>query len=198
MKNSSKTDGCAQQVPRLAVRVANGVFILCFLYSIYSATHAVVKIYNNPDSATPPISYICLLIFLFVATLFAFALRRLNDGIKVNLSVLIMTTSISVYAFEICLDYRKYVTNDPVNRHNDRITIAKKMGVYFDSRTKVEVINDLKGKGVNAYPGISPTGLWSNHLVRNGLDAADGKIFQLGGVANITTVYGNEGGHWMV
>ena len=69
-----------------------------------------------------------------------------------------------------------------------RIEAAAEAGVEFDTRNKLEVVKDLRSKGLRTYPSY-------HSLV--GLDRT-GAILPLGGVANVTTVLDNENGKYVV
>ncbi len=68
------------------------------------------------------------------------------------------------------------------------------MGVSYDKRTKMEVIDDLRDSGVDAYPSVALEYL----IGSNGLTSNKGRIYPLGGISNKTTVYCNEGGFWSI
>ncbi len=63
-----------------------------------------------------------------------------------------------------------------------------------DARTKIQVIQDLNEAGVEAYPVVAPTS-----FLQEGLETKGGTlIFPLGGIANVTTVYCNVSGEWVI
>lgn len=79
-------------------------------------------------------------------------------------------------------------------------TAASNAGRAFDTRSKAEVIADLRDGGKKAYPSVMPK-LLGGHLAQAGTDtlAFDGvSLLPLGGIASVTTVYCNEGGDWMI
>ena len=69
-----------------------------------------------------------------------------------------------------------------------RQAIAVHMGVDFDKRTKLEVINDLINNGVDAVPVIRP---------RDVLKIGE-KLLPLGGISKVVSVGENENGRRMV
>jgi len=164
MKNKPK------EPPRIAVKFANMVFVLGILYSVLLIVYAIYKIYNPPGPVSPAFYIISILSCGVFATLFGFGLKRLNNNLKVNLSVLFFTIGIAVYGFEIYLESR------------------------YDTRTKMEVLDDLRDSGVEAYPNIVPGYLINS----NGLTTKKGRIYPLGTISNSTTILGNESGYYPI
>ena len=76
----------------------------------------------------------------------------------------------------------------------NRATVATKLGIEFDQRTRLEVIKDLKAEGVEAVPPVIP-----QYLIDKGGIHQDGTIlFPLGGISKKTTVGKNEGGKYSI
>ena len=183
MKNKPK------EPPRIAVKFANMVFVLGILYSILLVVYAIYKIYNPSEPVSPAFYIISILSCGVFATLFGFGLKRLSNNLKVNLSILFFTIGITVYGFETYLEFSK---------KTQREIIAKQMGVPYDTRTKMEVLDDLRDSGVEAYPNIHPYVLLGDITTKNGLSTRDGMIFPLSGISNKLMVQSNENGYWMM
>jgi hypothetical protein len=107
---------------------------------------------------------------------FGFGLRFKID-LKVNLSVILVTTVITVYGFETFF-----------REKNIREVKAKQIGVSYDTRTTIEVLDDLTDLGIKAFPNIIP----GAHLTDNGT------IYNFGGISNITTIFINESGYYPI
>ena len=109
MKNNSKKADRIQDPPEFAVKFANVVFVLGLLFSILIIIYAIYRIYNPiydfnlGNIRIQKFHFIYILIGGISATLFGLGLR-LKNSLKVNLSLLIFTTGISVYAFETYLE----------------------------------------------------------------------------------------------
>jgi hypothetical protein len=71
-------------------------------------------------------------------------------------------------------------------------TTAKKAGIAYDGRTRLEVLADLHRKGVIAWPPFYPYLLLNSPLKVGGED-----VLPLGSLANARTVCCNEGGHYL-
>ena len=72
---------------------------------------------------------------------------------------------------------------------------AKNTGVYFDTRSKQEVIKTLQDQGVDAVTSVHPWALFKAH------DFSEPKqvtLLPLGGLANKTVVHCNESGKYAV
>jgi len=177
MKNKPK------KPPQIAVKFANIVFVLGILFSILIIVFAIYKIYN-PLEHIPPVFYIFSILSGGVfATLFGLGLKRLNNNLKVNLSLLFFITGITIYGIEI------YLVLTP-----QREIIIKQMGVPYDTRTKIEVLDDLNDSGVEIFPNSYP----SKFTVSNGLTAKKGRIYPLGTISNSTTILTNESGYYPI
>lgn len=71
---------------------------------------------------------------------------------------------------------------------------ARAEGAPFDERSRLEVVLDLRSRGVRAFPYAPPAG-----LKESGLPGPPGERFApIAGVAHATTVYCNEMGDWLV
>lgn len=174
-----------EEPPRIAVKFANMVFVLGLLYSILLVIYAIYKIYNSPEPVSPAFYIISILSCGASAILFILGLKRLSNNLKVHLSVLFFTIGITVYGFEIYLEFF---------RKTQREVIVKQMGVQDDKRTKMEVINDLRDSGAEAFPNVFP----DKFILSNGLTANKGRIYPLGTISNSTTIFFNEAGYYPV
>jgi len=67
---------------------------------------------------------------------------------------------------------------------------ARRFGIAFDSRDQFEVVRDLRRVGTDAYPATFPA--WQ------GLPAGGSTLLPLGGISNVTTVFCNEMGQFVV
>ena len=188
MKSNSKETNRIKEPSKFAIKFANKVFVLGILFSVLVAMYAVYQKNNHPDYSS--FYYLFLILTLLATSLFGLGLMKLREELKVNLSVLLITVGISVYGIET---YLEYFHEEP----QPKIAIAEKMGVPYNTRTKIEVIEYLRKEGVEAYPNVAPTTLLKDSSARNGLNARGGKVFPLGGISNKIMVHSNELGYWM-
>ncbi len=110
---------------------------------------------------------------------------RLRPAMKINAALAGASLLASLYLAEIVLVFQ---------RPYDRVRVARKLGVPFDTRTRFQVMQDLRRRGVAAYPFVPP----SLFISTNGLQGERGRLFPLGGISEKTTIMGNESGRWIV
>ena len=97
----------SHEPPQIAIKFANLVFVLGVLFFVFLIIFSIFRFYNPMDDAIIKFSndelsgYYLKLILIGVIGLifFGFGLR-LKIGLKVNLSVMLVTTVITVYGFE--------------------------------------------------------------------------------------------------
>jgi hypothetical protein len=185
MKNKPK------EPPKLAIKFANMVFVLGILFCALTAAYATYRIFNpmyvsNLGKRGIETFYIFSMLCGGVfAALFGFGLKRLSNNLKVNLSVLFFSVGIAVCGFETYLEFFKKTRRE---------VIAKQMGVPDDKRTKMEVMNNLRDSGVEAFPNVFP----DKFILSNGLTAKKDRIYPLGTISNSTTVFHNEAGYYPI
>ena len=168
-----------------SVKFSNLIFLLGILYWFFLLLYSTYKIYSHTDNTIPIfyiLFFICALVFI---VLFSLGLKYLSDSIKVNLSVLFITISISLYGFEIFLHLFQI---------DQKEKIAKKNNVYYDKRNDIQVLDDLKKSFINVFPNTNA----SQYLESNGFITENGNIFPLGTISNSTTYFGNEAGYWPI
>ncbi|HEX2226026.1 MAG TPA: SGNH/GDSL hydrolase family protein [Candidatus Binatia bacterium] len=79
--------------------------------------------------------------------------------------------------------------------------MAKQFGVEFDTRSKIEVIDDLRRQGVDAVPNVFPRGLLEEQedgSLRSAIRIGTAEILPLGGISNKVTVLCNETGAYTI
>jgi hypothetical protein len=112
---------------------------------------------------------------------------------KVNFALVTVALGISIYLGEIAVALS---TSLPTNR-GIALQEAKRAGMPVDNRSKIEVLKDLRGKGIDAYTN-APPGFWRNH--KEGLKTTSEyqRIYPLAGISKVTTVFCNEIGKWEI
>jgi len=183
MRNNSKGANRITKLPQFAIKFSNGVFLLAVFFSILIAIFIFYKAFKTYYVYNYDIFILFSVIF---AILFGIGLRLSND-LKVNFSLLLCSVVITIYTFEI---YLEFVTSKTQSEEK----IVKQLGVPFDSRTIMEVIKNLNETGVSAYSSFIPKTI--KRL--NGLSSINGRIYPLGGIPNVITVNCNELGYWSI
>ena len=204
MKSNTKETNRMEEPSKFAIKFANTIFVLGILFSVLISVYAVCKIYNKPENLTSTFYYSYLLFAILAAILFVLGLRRLSNGLKVNLSVLFVTAGISTYAIEVYLNI-----SDFFEKSNIVVSVAKRFedkGAKWDYRTKQEYVNHLKKETNNPfiYPHYNAGGLIQSNFLLDIID--DGDIEQINkerdglnpfsNISNSTIVHCNEYGLW--
>ncbi len=106
-----------------------------------------------------------------------------SEAFRVNLAMVAVSVGVSLYAFEAYLDFF------------DVPDYMKGLPESFDRRSVADVVDDLRQKGVKAYPATFP----ANFTLTGDPVTIDGKqVIPLGSQSNATLVYCNESGERLV
>jgi len=97
----------------------------------------------------------------------------LKKNWKINTAIAIFLIVIVAYSIEFVLFFRSQ---------------SRYLSADIDMRTRHEVLEDLRSKGVDAWPPVSST----IFIKSNGLLSDNNRIFPLGGISQKTIVYCNE------
>ncbi|MEM7583035.1 MAG: hypothetical protein AAF560_06620 [Acidobacteriota bacterium] len=104
---------------------------------------------------------------------------------KSKLALLLISTLLALYGVEVGLGL--------IDRTPDRIEVARSQGIEFDPRTPLEVVRDLRAQGSEAFALLSPA-----EFLPAGVALSDGNALPLAGISNVTTVWCNESGDYLV
>ena len=181
------SDPAAGNPPSIVVKIANAVFGLGIVFSLVAVAFSGYRISSLSDAPESLQFYqLTLLTGLIFAALFGFGLRHSGSS-KVNLALLTLSITAPIFGFEIYLE----CSFSPSQQ-----VLTQQAGVLNDPRTKIEVVDDLRSTGVDAYPNVSGSQL----IATNGLPTtlSEDNIYPLGAIANKTTVYCNESGEWVI
>jgi hypothetical protein len=153
------------------------------------------------------------LVFLGLAgALFAVLLFRVS--IRVNLALLLISTTMGLYGAEALLGLvmfspARFSTNDWLNFPEDanssvavnRIKQEKSANASFDTRTRLEVVLDLRKRGIRAFPDVFPAVLFQSNgkrVITSLFSAENGEFLPLAGISKVTTVFCNENGEYII
>jgi lysophospholipase L1-like esterase len=135
-----------------------------------------------------------------IMSLLLFGSLTWSSARKVNFALVLVSTVISIYAAEATLSVW-YSLPSVVQRQQlqVRLASAKKLGIPFDPRTKIEVIRDLRKRGIDAGPSLFPQlKLEPNNSTRESAFKNNGSDFlPLASISNKMTVVCNEGGQYL-
>jgi hypothetical protein len=142
-----------------------------------------------------------------LATLLLGALR-LERGYRINLAILLISLGVSLYAAELFLTFSDTIAsasrpiwgNEIKKRKYEVLALAKQFGVNFDTRSKLEVFNDLRAKGIDAVPSVMPMEFLKRREdgLRSELNINGAELLPLGGISNRVTVFCNETGQYLI
>jgi hypothetical protein len=139
------------------------------------------------------------------------AATRLGPLRRILVAFLILSTTAAVYLGEATLAVWDYVErdagetwwpldwDDATRRRIERV--AAEHGVEFDTRRKAEVVQELRGRGVDAVPGPSVSPFLRGEddgTVRSRISMDGEELVPLGGVSGSTAVQCNEAGEFVL
>ena len=163
----------------IIIKFANIVFILVIIISHTLIFYAIYKIFYPPENITITFYKIVILFSFSTIALLIIGLLKFSNHLKVNLSLLFCSIGITLYILEVSLFI-----------FSQKKLIAWYSEIDYDTRSKIEVLDDLIQIGKEAYPNIVP----SKFRNLNGLDS----IYPLGTISNSTTILDNEAGYYPI
>jgi len=193
-----------------ALSVANVILagggLFCFLCLFYVVHRYALTGQGQFVSDVGPLVYYLV---PGVLSVLLFGSLLLSPSIKVGLALVLSSTAISLYSVELILevvnhlrarDQRTLWTPTTQDALDELVKIAKEQGVTYDTRSKFEVVMDLRSSDPGVFPAIVPKTLLrrqSDGTLKSRI-ALDGReVLVLGGISNRTTVFCNESGEWI-
>jgi hypothetical protein len=130
-----------------------------------------------------------------------FASLRLSAARKVTLAVLLCTTGVSLYTAEIFLAlWSSLPSVMESEKRQMRASAAKAAGIKFDTRSREQVVDDLRRQAVDVVPSIFGQAFLKpkSRADGGGSIRIDGKeVLPLSGVSNKLVVLCNEAGQYV-
>jgi len=159
-------------------------------------------IYNHGGIAQKGAGRIVYYVLPALFAILFLAAMRLRPSHRVNLVLCGLAVGGAIYGAELFLNFTSAGViwgNEVQRRKSEIVKLAKRSGIEFDTRTKLEVITELRSKGIDAVPAINPPNLLKkgqrdsliSEIVINDIE-----ILPLGGIANKLTVLCNETGEY--
>jgi SGNH hydrolase-like domain, acetyltransferase AlgX len=160
--------------------------VLALLYTLYYYS------WTHQRSFTSALGPLLFYVFPGVAAGALLAALRLKPAYRLKLAFAVASTAFSIYSLDAAL---VLTAVDP------RVALARDFGTDFDTRSKLDVVEDLRRKRIGAATNIFPRSLLKKQpdggiksvLTMNGTEA-----LPLGGIANVATVFCNEGGEYVI
>lgn len=129
-----------------------------------------------------------------------FTIFRLHDGLKINIALLLVSTVSTLYVIEgglliLTLCMSSGTLQDPDDStFEERVHLARKFRMFFDSRTPLEVVVDLRARQIEAYPAMLPV-----YFVEQPVKTHEPpETLPLGGISHKLTVLCNETGEYAI
>jgi len=94
----------------------------------------------------------------------------------------------------LLLDTFLLLSGIPLDQRTPFVIAARQANLPFDTRTPMQVADELSQSGIEAYPYMAPN--WFTY--NDSYDSHIGPLYVLGGIANVATVVCNESGHHMI
>jgi lysophospholipase L1-like esterase len=139
-------------------------------------------------SGTNDAIYFKYYLISLVGILFWMIVLRLREGVQANIVTVVITLVVGLYMVEGGLTLSSL--GQP---YNSRAAAAAELGVEYDKRTILQVIDDLIAEGIDAVPTFHPT-----NSVNGVNESVFADLLPLAGVSNKTTVYSNESGKYLI
>jgi hypothetical protein len=153
-----------------------------------------------------------LLLILFA--LGVFAAVRLSVSTKVNLALLLVSTTIGLYGAELLIgqvlfsasrfhmgDWLNFPSDQNASTGVARIKEERSSRSSFDARTRLEVVHDLRSQGIQAFPDVFPAVLFQSTakgVIRSVFTTEQDELLPLASISNVTTVFCNESGEYII
>ncbi len=153
------------------------------------------------------------LVFLGLAAMLAFGVR-MPVPIRINSVICGMSTCVAIYASELLLAYSgtgitslgtqawlSFPQDANVQVAAERMKTVHEIHQKFDTRSRLEVILDMRAHGIHAYPDVFPMVLFapsSSESIRSVLVSKQAEFLPVAGMAMTTTVFCNESGEYVV
>jgi PAS domain S-box-containing protein len=187
----------------LLPRIANGLLIAGGVLCLAVLSHFVYYYYwTGQRSFTSPAGAFVYLVLPALLAIALFSSLRLAESQRVNLMLCLFSVAFTVYIVEVSATL--WSTLPSVISAQDRqskIEAAKTFGVKFDARTKAEVINDFRKRGIDAVPSLSPHELLKEQKdgrMKSATMTINGaEVLPLASIAEKRTVVCNEGGDFL-
>ena len=135
--------------------------------------------------------------------------------IRINGALCLLSTLITMYSAELFLTHASSSTTalgarawlsfpQDANAQVAADRMQRMQGTLqkqFDTRSRLDVIRDMRKQGINAYPDVFPMVLFgpsSDTTIQSVLSSNGQEFLPLGGMATTTTVFCNESGEYIV
>ena len=185
----SSAEDSLRRLAKVADCIIGGTIFLCvavLLYYVYYYNWTQQRYFASPVGS--------ILYYILPAALAGLLLVSLwlRPRCRINLALVLTSIAISLYTIELVLAF--FISSEEVR-------IAKEFGIDFDVRSPLKVIFDLQKQHISAVPDVFPQALLERQAdgTRKSKITVNGtEILPLGGIANRTTIFCNDGGKYVI
>ena len=164
----------------------NAILILFIIISLLIIFNSLIILFNGNNEYNSFFYIIILVVSILSLIILLLSLGQKKE-IKINITIILISITLTTYAVESYL----YYLNKNLNSREIR---AKELKLPYDNRNKINVIDDLKKEGFDAYLKNVPILLSES----NGIPSENGNIFPLAGISESTTLLLNESGFYPI
>ena len=153
------------------------------------------------------------MVFLLFALVFVLG-TRMPESFKINSVLCGMSLAIAVYGVELLLAYSgsaiaalgaqawlSFPQDANPRVAAERMKTVHETQQHFDTRSRLEVILEMRARGINAFPDVFPMVLFepaSGISIQSSLVSNGEEFLPVAGMATTTTVFCNESGEYVV
>jgi lysophospholipase L1-like esterase len=163
---------------------SNAILTAAAVFSTLTWVHYFYYyVWTGQRQFTSAVSIVVDLLVTGLVSIGLFWSLRLRPSYKLYIATCCVALVISVYGTELFL------------------RISRRLISNFDTRTRLEVILDLRKQGIDAVPSVSPAALLqtgTDGVSRSGISIQGAEVLPLAGVGGKTTVMCNESGEYLI
>jgi PAS domain S-box-containing protein len=185
------------------VLVGGGIFCLILLLEVF-----YYYAWTRERQFASAIGIVAYCVFPTILAILCFTVLFLRSAYKINVVLFCLSISIPVYGVEAFLTFSMVFPHGPIfgsqiktQRQKDAVVqLAKQFGVNFDTRSKLEVINDLRNLGIDAVSASPPSYLLKEQkdgTLRSAIQIDGSEVLPLAGISKKITVLCNETGNYV-
>jgi hypothetical protein len=191
-----RQDKYLAKAEKLANVILAGQGLFCIIASLYYIYYYSWTHQRYFSGQVGPIVYEVLPL---VMACLLFASLLLRPSHKVNFVLILVAIAVSIKGVDLLLAFSDSMSLG--ERTKAKAKAAQELGVYFDTRSKLEVIADLHKQGISASPVISPSILLTRQvsgILKSAITLSSTEVLPLAGIADKVTVLCNESGEYSI
>jgi hypothetical protein len=199
-----------EKYPGGALVIANLVLVSVGILSLIAWAYVLYQYVwtenRQFDSVLAIVLLICLLPLIATG---AFGALRLEPVNRIGLTLACVSIGFSLYALELFVLWAAawlgdgkvstWIDGVPQGRKDEVKAYAAQSGIDFDTRDSIEVLRDLRARGIDVVPAVYPVALLEARPAGTfkSVIEIDGKeVLPLGGISNKRTLLCNENGYY--